>query len=369
MTAEERRAWEHTQRGIRGSGGDSEAGQAAVRTAYGRVLGHAGVEGREGYDAVMDEARGIGREGTAGYERSRRAVGALAAFRALRPGGTSDERERADAVRERILSGFSDAERAQITRRAGALGARHEGNERVLAAARGMLEGDSGTLLDRMGGAEDTRVNEKARRAAATGFSMMARQGGVLGDALRDVQGNDRDGVRRALEGLTPDQLNRLRRERGGARIAGLLERGDFSGVEAMAGGMGEGADAARRTWDEEHSTRRSVIEGGANVALGMVPFAALSRSLRDRVSGAARGFVDSMREGAVVSGLAPRSAAEREAALGGRESASTQSEMEGAGMGRASDALLEASRELKEATENMRNSTVAGALTSLVSQ
>jgi hypothetical protein len=368
MTAEERRSWEHTQRGLRGSAGDTEAGQTAVRTAYGRVLGHAGAEGREGYDSVMDEARGIGREGTASYERSRRAVGALAAFRALRPGGTSAERESADAARARILSGFSDAEQAQITRRAGVLGARHEGNERVLAAARGMLEGDSGTLLDRMGGAEETRVNVKARRAAATGFSMMARQGGVLGDALRDVQGSDRDSVRRALEGLSPDQLSRLRRERGGARIASLLERGDFSGVEALAGGMGEGADADRGTWDKEHSARRIAIEGGASALTALTPLG-WNKSLRDRVSGAAHSFVDSMRERAIMAGLTPRSGAEREAALGARESAGTQSEMEGAGLGRASDALLEASRELKETSENLRNSTVAGALTSLVGQ
>jgi len=44
--------------------------------------------------------------------------------------------------------------------------------------------------------------------------------------------------------------LHRLRRERGGARLAALLERGDFAGVEALAGGMGEGADADRRNWD-----------------------------------------------------------------------------------------------------------------------
>ena len=369
MTAEERRSWEHTQRSLRDSAGDTEAGQAAVRTAYGRVLGHAGAEGREGYDTVMDEARGLGREGTAGYERSRRAVGALAALRALRPGGTSAERESADAARARILSGFSDAEQAQIARRAGTLGARYEGNERVLAAARGMLEGDSATLLDRMGGAEETRINEKARRAAATGFSMMARQGGVLGDALRDVQGSDRDGVRRALEGLSPDQLHRLRRERGGARLAALLERGDFAGVEALAGGMGEGADADRRNWDTEHSTRRRVIEGGANLLAAQLPFANLSRSFRERVGSAAHSFVDSMRERAVMAGLTPRSGAEREAALGARESAGTQSEMEGAGIGRASDALLEAARDLKETSENLRNSTVAGALTSLVGQ
>lgn len=367
MTEEERRAWEHTQRGLRGSAGDTEAGQAAVRTAYGRVLGHAGAEGREGYDAVMDEARGVGREGTAGYERTRRIVGALSMMNVLRSQGTDTERGRADQIYNRLMDGLSDADRDVVRRRVSALGGRYRGNERVLAAARGLMEGDSNTLLDRMGEAEDTRVNEKARRSAATGFSMMARQGGVLGDALRDVQGSDRDAVRRALEGLTPDQMNRLRRERGGARIASLLERGDFSGVEAIAGGMGEGADAARRQWDEEHSTRRTLIEGGARVALNMVPFAGLSKTLRDRVSGAARSFVDSMRERSVVAGLTPRSAAEREAALGGRESASTQGEMEGAGLGRASDALLEASRELKEATENMRNSTVAGALTSLV--
>jgi hypothetical protein len=42
---------------------------------------------------------------------------------------------------------------------------------------------------------------------------------------------------------------------------------------------------------------------------------------------------------------------------------------MEGAGIGRASDALLEAARDLKETSENLRNSTVAGALTSLVGQ
>lgn len=296
-------------------------------------------------------------------------MGALAAFRALRPGGTSSERERADAARERILSGFSDAERAQITRRAGALGAQYEGNDRVLAAARGMLEGDAGTLLDRIGGAEETRVNEKARRSAATGFSMMARQGGVLGDALWDVQGSDRDGVRRALEKLTPDRINRLRRERGGARIAALLERGDFSGVEALAGAMGEGADVERRAWDQQHSTRRKVIEGGAQVVLGMIPFANLSRTLRDRVRGAARSFVDSMRERAVMDGLTPRSGTERESALGARESAGTQSEMEGASMGRAGDALLEAARELRETSENLRNTTVTGALSSLVGQ
>jgi hypothetical protein len=75
------------------------------------------------------------------------------------------------------------------------------------------------------------------------------------------------------------------------------------------------------------------------------------------------------MREGAVMAGLTPRSGAEREAALGARESAGTQSEMEGAGIGRASDALLEAARDLKETSENLRNSTVAGALTSLVGQ
>lgn len=366
MTAEERHAWQRTQRELRTGSGDSATGQEAVRTAYSRLLGHAGSEGREGYDAVMDEARGVGREGTARYEKTRRITGALALLNVQRShDGDSEKRRQAYNA---LMGQLSDSERAEVTRRVSALGSRYQGNERALLAGRGLLEGDANTILDRMGGTEETRVNEKARRAAATGFSLMARQGGVLGDALRDVDGTDRDAVQRALGNLTPDQLNRLRRERGGARIASLLERGDFSGVEALAGGMGEGADADRRNWDAEHSTRRRVIEGGASVLATLTPLG-WSKSLRERVSGAAHGFVDSMRERAVMAGLTTRSGAEREAALGARESAGTQSEVEGAGIGRASDALLEASRELKEATENMRNSSVAGALTSLVGQ
>lgn len=371
MTSEERAAWDATQRSVRPQGGDTETGQAAVRRAARGMFGsHTSQEAIETFQNISGEARGVGREGSARYAETRRITEAMVALNSVSSHGSQTEAAKARAAFDRLASGLSPTESAQILRQVRGMAGRFGENAGTLEVGRGLLEGDPATITNRIRTGETTFDAEAARRRAATGFSAMSRLGGVMGDVLRGVDVNDHAAVQRAVEGMSPAQRARLSREQGGgAGVARALESGGFSAVERMMGDFGARADPERQEWDQQHGTLRKGLEGGAAILGGLLnPFTGARRGgLSDRLRAGAHRFVDALRERSVTSGLVGLSQGEREAALGGRESAATQGEMEGAGLGRAGDALLEASRELKEASENLRNSTVAGALTSLV--
>jgi hypothetical protein len=369
MTPEQREVWQQTQRRVGGDSGSSDdGGRRNIQRAYRSVLGDRGRGAQEGYEALHGEAEGLGREGTARHARTRNIITAAAAANLLATQGTSTEQERAHRLSRTLFQGLSGEEQAQVNQRVQALAGRNRGNEGALEAARGLVgSGDANTLLERMGAADETLANAKRARDAGTGFAAMSRQGGMLANVLRGAVGRngyDREAVQHAFQNMTPDQIRALREEgSGGARIADLARRGNFTEIERIAGRMGEDGDRQRRSWTEEHSGRIRAFETAANI-YSMNPILA---PWKNRIREGARGLVDRMRESAVADTLTPHSAQERQAMLSGRDSASAQSEAEGSGMGRAGDALLEASRELRRASEQLSNSTLVGAVSNLV--
>jgi hypothetical protein len=98
--------------------------QETENTAYRSLMGNVGREGAAGLQSLLGQAEGIGREGTAEHDRTRRIVALLAAGRLA----GSAMRERTSAVRRELTAGMSDAQRTQIEDMAIRLGRSLEGN-------------------------------------------------------------------------------------------------------------------------------------------------------------------------------------------------------------------------------------------------
>lgn len=374
MTPEQRAVWQQTQRTVAGGIG-TPGGDREVRDAYTRVMGNAGSEAQAGYRAIFGEAEGLGREGSRQNSRTKSMITALAMTNILATQGDPGT-ERAQRIRSKMLEGLTPSQRTEVTDRATALADRYRNNRGVLEAARGVMgTGDESTVLERMEGSSTTLTNAIAYRNASTGFAAMKRMGGTLGSALANVDTNDDAAVEEALKQLTPAQLREMRREgSGSADIANMIRSHNFSGVRGVAGRIGQEGERARSEWEESHAhgTRRRMMGGVATLIGGAIDetTGALTGHrfhAADRLRSMASGFLDRMSDNAAVDAITPHSAAERQAMLQGQDSAATQSEAEGTGMGRAGDALLEASRELSNAARQLSNSTILGAVTNLV--
>lgn len=368
MSPEQRAALERTSGYRRGGAPIDAGGQREVSTAY-RNLGLNDEHSRSAFRSAMEQARGFGREGTAEYERSRRAIASAALI--SRANTNVSNQGRGYAAIDKLLEGLSPAQRSQAMERIGRLSGNLSSVEGAESAGQALSQGDASTLDKRtQDGDTAYRVNTAARRASQ-GWEALRSAGGVMGNALRGVNLNDPSAVQAALRGMNASDRAALREEgRGGSRYADMIERGDFAGANQAAGGLGERADRQRAQWDEKHSWTRTAagIVGGMN-PLALASGGLLGRGVSGAITGGINRLLDRARESEVGKSLSANSAAERDMLLQGRDSTAAQSEASGAGLGRAGDALLDAARELRQATENMNNYSTNAGLQGLTAQ
>lgn len=340
--------------------------QQSRETSMGNVLGQgAGAEAQRGLNAGMDQIEGIGREGSQKSDRSRHIIGAIAMASATIQEG-SPERQRAgrEAI-QRIVEqagreGFSSSEIEQMTRRASVARSRFSRGE-GLVAARAFMEHGAGAgrtgrdILDRfqtnLEGARESQVAQNA----AQGFAQFGRAGGVLGQAFQGVtegRYDQRDAERRLSELATdPEKMRQLSQEGAfGRTMAGLLQRyrrgdeGALREINELAARRGEETSRLRTRFREENRTSnffRRMVGGESSVA------------------DAEQRFINEQ--------LNAQSPGERAAERGIADSLATEAGARAMGIGQAGDALVQASRDLREVAQLFRDTISGGGISNLV--
>jgi hypothetical protein len=351
-----------TLTGARGT--SRQAFEAARTSAMEDLLGRgSGAEAQRGYHRGMDRIEGLGREGTEKHERSRYIIGALAMAAGTREGGP-DAARRSRETMQRVVAqaareGFSSEDINAMIRRADVQQAQFSTGEGQVAARAFMENAGQGRtgrdILDRF-----QRGDEGARRAqsaldAAGGFAQLGRGGGVLGGAFQGMTEDrfDQNEVERRLGGIAsdPDKIRQLRGEGAyGRRMADLLERyrrGDqraLRQINELATSGGQEATTLRQKFREENK------------------FTNFARRLFGRDEAVA-----TAEQRYVNENLTPRTPGEQAAERGVRDSLATEGAARDMGIGGAGDALVEASRDLKEVAQLFRDTIGSGGISNLV--
>lgn len=358
-TDAEREAWETTGEGATRFGQEGAPMQRMrdnAQAGYRRLMGDVGSEGQAAFRTISDEAEGLGPEGSKRNRLTRQLATGMALAQignmqrdgSLRDSGIqSINRMVAQAERE----GVSREDIAAISERASGISRRHLNTDGAQEAARGFITRGSG--LSDIGETEQARMMDVGGRRVLAGFAGLASAGGSLGDAFRGLNASNfsQERLRGIANQLSRDDLRRLRQQRGGEGYASALERirnGDQRGFQDIySRAERDGRDSERL--ENEYNTTDGLGRGAGAWFRRMI------------------GSEDNARSRWVAEQLRTSSPEEREARMRRGESADAEGTVRGAGIGRAGDALLEASRELNEVTRNLREVSNGNSISALV--
>ena len=267
---------------------------------------------------------------------------------------------------------FTPEERDLIQRRAASAQEQFQSGEGQ-TVARGVMgqlgSRGAGDALSAFG--EGTTDFEQAQGAINVGQSMhyLRAAGGPMARLARGMEdGYDQSKFENNLMSMAMDrdQLTALSRQgRAGARMAELIRqygRGGAAGQQAL----GDITSILGRQGAQAETTRQEV-EGSFGVRAGRIGTAligALAELHPFRKSDARQRLtraVDAYRDRRVADELASTSEGEGAAALEGLGASAAESQMAGAGLTTASNSLLDASRQMREAAEIFRDTLGAG--------
>jgi len=338
---------------------------------YNRILGN--LDDRSTYNRFMDNVEGVGREGTARYERSRYIISALAmASGVAQHAGPENRRGARDTVdrvlRQAAQEGFNAEEIQNLSRRAQGLSSRFESGEGMRTAQAFVRNAGSERtgrgILDRFQQGDQDRLNAQVLQRSAAGFADLGRGQGVLGAAFRGMQTESfsQEEAERRLNNLDRDQLSQLSQEGGFGRVMAReirrFQQGDqgaLRNINEIMHRRGEREVALRREYAQRHS-------GGITTANWWKDAFRTQAAERDDE----RRWIDSQMRASSEGEFSARRQMD--------ESVATESTMQRLGIGRTADAsgrggdaLLDASRELNEVTRNLRDVIQGGSLDNLV--
>ncbi len=375
MTAEDRARLRQTmdlgRRVGRRGGSTLSNARTEEGEAYGRILGDR--HDRSQYNAFMDNVEGVGREGSARYERSRYIISSLAMASGVAQHAGPENRDAARATVQRILQqagreGFSQEEVNNLARRAQGLSGRFqegEGQRTALAFVRNAGSERTGRgILDRFQTADQNRIQAQTLQNSAAGFADLGRGSGILGRAFSGMTAESfsQEDAEQRLQNMGREDLTALSREGGFGRLMAreirAFQQGDTRAlrrVNELMQRRGNRQTDLLRQYEERHS-------GGIGTANWWKD---ALRSQRGQDSDRERWINDQM-------------SASSEAEFSDRrqmdESLATESEMRRSGIGttgdaagRGGDTLLDASRELREVTRNLRDVLQGGSLDNLI--
>ncbi len=372
MSRSEREAFEETQR--RGAALNSGRTGHADQTdqAYRTVLGDVGVSGQRGFRDIFDQARGVGREGTTGYNNTRRAVVALALAQVQMRSGNVDSAALARSRVADIRRSISSRDLFDVDQQATSLGDRYEHNEDALRAAQGMFDqrGSGTDILNRIGTAEESLLNEQGSHRLQLGYRALRGMGGELANVFGGTDGTTSASTYESrLAHMTEDQLHAMEADPNTRQLALQIRRaqrsGNFGDLRVAASRFGEEGERVERRVHERTAGVRSAVRTTARLASNAVlPVFAANRvlesqgrrSLTSRFTGMLDQFFDRREAAAVEEQMQPQSSAERSAALQRLGAVGAESEMQRAGIGGDNDALRDAATDLREAAHALRD-------------
>lgn len=375
MTAEDRARLRQTMelgRRVSGRGGRTLSNARTDEgEAYGRILGDR--HDRSQYNAFMDNVEGVGREGTDRYERSRYIISSLAMASGVAQHAGPENADAARATVRRILQqagreGFSQEEVNNLARRAQGLSGRFqegEGQRTALAFVRNAGAESTGRgILDRFQNADRARLEAQTLQRSASGFADLGRGTGVLGRAFSGMTADSfsQENAETALMGLGRQDLAELSREGSFGRLMSREIRA-FQNRDPRA--LGRINELMQRRGNRQTELERQYAERHSGSILTGQWWKDALRGQSGRAADRERWINDQM-------------SASSEAEFSDRrqmdESLATESEMRRSGIGttgdasgRGGDALLDASRELREVTRNLRDVLQGGSLDNLV--
>lgn len=355
----ERAAWDATSSNEsrwRGRGGYLAGAREDLANANTRLLGDVGSAAQESFRGALDQTTGVGRTGSRQSEVSRRMIVALA---------SANVANRQDGSRYGRRSGALATEMAQqaqregidfsaVSDRASSLADRMREDHGFQTAARGFMDKDTDprNALTRLGRYEDSVSDPLNAMNVALGSQLLGGSGGVLSEVLggSDASSHNPEEMRRKLAAMTPEQLRRLRSQRGGARLAdmvGQLNSGDsrtssaaMRNITGLVGDLGVEGRQLQDRWRSEHSV--------------------LNRLAPTRLR-------DAMMDSAVSEQMRASSPGERSGIGGLLESVGTQDEARSNGLGGAADSLRSASEQMNEAARNLNEAVNRDGLSSLL--
>lgn len=377
MTAEDReglRAALNIGNRLGGRGGGTvQRARRDEKEGYDRILGHGASHGeRTTYNSLMDNVEGLGREGTARYDRSRYIISAMAMSGSVaRHAGPENQRAGNDAIqriyRQAAAEGFSTEELQMMANRANGMGSRFQEGEGALTALAFVRNAGSERtgrgILDRFQRGDRERQDAQVLQRSAAGFADLGRGSGVLGRAFKNVtaEGFSQEDAETRLHGLGRDDLRQLSQEGAfGRQMSDLIRRfqgGDqtaLSRINEMMSRAGEAREAGvRNEYRRRHGYFGNRIKDF------------FFRNEQDRSADEQR-WVDSQ-----LQANDPTSQRLRNQAY---ESIATESTMQDQGIGatanaqgRGEDALVTASTELRRVAELFRDTIQGGGLDNLV--
>jgi len=358
MTPEQRQRMyqdlERTNTGGRG-GGFNQALQARENTARSRLLGsNASAEDTSRFLHQFENIEGIGREGSAKHEFSRRYMMARAQLvAAADQGGERGQRARRqlqDLAVEASRNGVSATELEGLNNRARGMASsmtdadRDNARRFVDSAGRGSARDMLSHLEQSAGTLQDARSARNIRFGALS----MAQGGGAMADILRGVTGeNFSEGeVRARLMGASRENINQL--AQSNPELARALRRYQQSGgtdarafasIREQFARRGERGESERRKYREERGWSGAVMDS----------------------------LFSGREDEQVIARLRRTTRADTAADAQETQTNATEDSARRAGVGASGDALLEASRELRQVTANLRDVVQGGSLDTLV--
>lgn len=358
MTPEQRQRMyqdlERTNTGGRG-GGFNAALREREATATSRLLGaNASAEDATRFLRQFENIEGIGREGTAKHEFSRRYMMARAQLVAVAgQGGDRGQRARRllqELAVEASRNGISTTELAGLDNRARGMSSsmtdadKDNARRFVDSAGRGSAREMLTSLEQSTGTLQDARSARNVRFGALS----MAQGGGAMADILRGLTGeNFSEGeVRDRLLGASRDNINRL--AESNPEMARAIRRYQQSGgTDTLAYSAireqfmlrGERGEDERRRYREERGIMGSILDAMFSGREDEQVLARLRRTTR----------------------------ADTAADAQESQSVSTEDAARRAGVGASGDALLDASRELRQVSANLRDVLQGNSLDNLV--
>lgn len=355
----ERAVWDATSSNEsrwRGRGGYMAGAREDLSKANTRLLGDVGSEAQESFRGALDQTTGVGRTGTRQNDVSRRMIVALAAANVAnrQDGGKYGRRSGALATEMSQQAAREGIDFSAVSDRASSLADRMREDHGFQTAARGFLDKDTNprNAVTRLERYEADVADPLNAMNVALGSQLLGSSGGVMSEVLGggDASSHNPDDLRRRLASMTPEQIRRLRGQRGGARIAGMigqLNSGDSrTSAEAMRnitgaiGDLGVEGRQLQDRWRGEHSVLNRIMP----------------RRLRD-----------AMQDSWVGDQMRAASPGERSGIGGLLESTGTQDEARGAGMGGAADTLRAASEQMNEAARNLNEAVNRDGLSNLL--
>lgn len=315
----------------------------------------------DSFRSFMDQVRGVGREGSASYDRSRYfvATGAMLS-RTAQTGGAGDReagfRRYQELLREAQREGIDTTELRSRIEDAASVAARQgadmDRTSRQFTDARGNRSARS--IIDGFQRLDAQRIRAAAGQRVATGVEQTGRLGGAFSVFSRFTAANfDERDFASTVQGLSQDQLNAMRDEGGAfgsqfAQYARRLQRGDRSAVGDLRSLTSRFGAAQRRAAEQEYDQSHTGFFGFMRHQLGEI--------------------FGSGREGAIQQSLLNMSPEARRTALQMGNTTALEDRARSSGVGRAEDAMLRASENINDAANALRDSVQGNVGRALVS-